>query len=226
MNHARELAALALDVGALQILVDNPVLWACGRRMPLYNDNRVLMRYPRARKLVREGFLEMLKRTDVAAAIGSRIDGVVGTATGGIAPAVLLAEALDTEFLYVRPRAKEHGMRAVVEGAGCGDSAVRLRGTTMLLVEDLISTGGSSAAAAEAVLDTGARVAFCLAIFSYGFAEANERFSAFQPSLPFDALLDFPTLLRTARDRGYIGAAELAELERWNRDPFNWEKQR
>jgi orotate phosphoribosyltransferase len=141
--------------------------------MPVYNDNRRLMADPAGRTAVRRGLAHLVSRNGLTA------DAIAGTASAGIAPATLLAEELALPLYYVRSSSKEHGRQRLIEGA-----PDRISGQRIILVEDLISTGGSSAAAAEALIEAGAEVVACLAIFSYGFAAAEERFGNLPGSPP------------------------------------------
>ncbi len=224
MTTAEQLAALALQVGALKINPGTPFRWASGALMPVYNDNRLLLRYPRGRELVRRGLQELVRGdadgVDVKTGGGAGGGGaavIAGVATGGIVPAALLADALGLEMVYVRPAAKEHGLKRSIEG----DSGAGLGGTAVVLVEDLISTGGSSVAAALALIDAGAQIVQSLGIFSYGFSVAEARFrEAGIP--PFRTILTFPTLLEVARNENYLNEEELMEIENWQRDPFGW----
>lgn len=221
MSVATDLAAFALEIGALRIAPHHPFTWASGYRMPLYNDNRLLMRYPRGRELVRDGFAELLARRGLTPRI------VAGTASAGIAPATLLAEAMGAELLYVRSQPKDHGTRNRIEGLPADwPREPQTCGPAVLLVEDLISTGGSSAAAATALTDAGFCVPLCVAIFSYGFSAAAERFAALTPAVPLEVILDFETLLIVALERDAIAAADLDCLRRWRLNPLAWGERR
>jgi len=215
----RQLAEFALGVGAFRLVPDAPVRWASGYLMPVYTDNRLLLRYPEGRSIIREGLLE----TWETAGVGT-CHGIAGTASAGIAPALLLAEDRGLDFYYVRGAAKDHGLERRIEGLGPGES---LRGRRILLVEDLLSTGGSAAAAAEALGDAGAEVPRCLAIFSYGFAAVAERFASVSgatgPS-EIRAVLTLDELLVVGRELGTIDAGGERLLEEWRRDPFSPER--
>lgn len=212
----QRLAEFALQVGAFRLVPDSPVRWASGYRMPVYTDNRLLLRYPEGRSIVREGLLELL------GTMGEEgWEGVAGTASAGIAPALLLAEARRLDFYYVRGAAKDHGLEQRIEGLGPEDS---LRGRRILLVEDLLSTGGSAAAAAEALVAAGAKVPLCLAIFSYGFDAVDRRFAAVPGRPEVRAILTFAQLLQAALRAGVIDGAAVRLLEEWRRDPFSSER--
>jgi len=161
--------AAAREVGALEVRIDPPFRWASGAMMPVYNDNRRLMANPSGRAAVRSGLAGLVARYGLTA------DAVAGTASAGIAPATLLAEELQLPLYYVRGSTKEHGRQRLIEGA-----PERIDGQRILLVEDLISTGGSSAAAAEALIAAGAEVTACLAMRR----SASRRFPGRRWSIP------------------------------------------
>jgi orotidine-5'-phosphate decarboxylase len=225
--------AAAREVGALQVRIDPPFRWASGAMMPVYNDNRRLMADPAGRTAVRRGLAHLVSRNGLTA------DAIAGTASAGIAPATLLAEELALPLYYVRSSSKEHGRQRLIEGA-----PDRISGQRIILVEDLISTGGSSAAAAEALIEAGAEVVACLAIFSYGFAAAEERFGNLPGSPPVYPLATVTQLTdvltrgqdgadASARgdtdggrgsggDRRRLTAEEATLLRNWMEDPFGW----
>lgn len=208
-NHeiAKDLARIALDIGAIQLSPDDPFTWASGYRMPVYNDNRLLLGDYEHRRLVMRGFLEVLSAENIDT------DVVAGTATAGIPHATSLANQLETPLIYVRPRAKKHGMNTRIEG-------ILNPGQKVVVVEDLISTGQSALAAVETVRAAGGQVAHCLSIFSYGFAEATRAFTGHQCRL--HALLTFEELLREAAAAGRITREQTDILRPWCEDPFGW----
>ncbi|MEX2443868.1 MAG: orotidine 5'-phosphate decarboxylase / HUMPS family protein [Alkalispirochaeta sp.] len=204
-QHQRRIIELSLKAGALAIRTNPPFLWASGARMPIYNDNRRLMALPEARMAVRDAFLEMVREHRIEG------DAVAGTASAGIAPATVLAEAMGLPLYYVRTAAKDHGRENLVEGA----TAAELNGKRVILVEDLISTGGSSAAAAEALLAEGASVSACLAIFSYGLPQAESRFAAISGALRVLPVCTVDMLLQEAMEQGRIASSEVDYIRRW-----------
>ncbi len=220
------LARHALKTGAFRLTPREPVLWASGYSMPVYTDNRLILRTPRGRELVRAGMLSRLADMDLTTPdTGGQNrywDAVAGTATAGIAPAVLLAEALNTEFLYVRSGAKEHGLRRRIEGLAPGEES--LAGKRVLLVEDLLSTGGSAAAAATALIETGAEVPLCLASFSYGFEVTQETFAELPGDVPCRPIVVFTLddLLQEAYSLRLLDEEEIEMIRQWRADPFNW----
>lgn len=222
---ALELARFALEAGAFRLCPRAPVRWASGYLMPVYTDNRLILRSPRGRALVRAGMLQRLEPAGTRTGAGGSEgpwDAVAGTASAGIAPAVLLAEALETDFLYVRADAKGHGLQRRIEGLAPAEACLDnpLAEKRVLLVEDLFSTGGSSAAAAGALVEAGARVPLCLAIFSYGFDRVEETFREL-PCRP-EAVLTLETLLAEARSLGRLDEEEVRMLEEWRAAPFEW----
>lgn len=232
-DSASELARYALRSGAFRLTPREPVRWASGYKMPVYTDNRLVLRTPRGRRLVIEGMLKRLAETeypiDTSAATrtdNSPWDAIAGTASAGIAPAVLLAEALDTEFLYVRTDLKAHGLRRRIEGLTPeeADAEQPLAGKRILLVEDLLSTGGSSATAARVLIEAGAAVPLCLAAFSYGFDRVEATFAVLpgpHPCRPI-AVCTLDDLLGEALALGMLHREERAIVEQWRASPFEW----
>lgn len=214
-----ELARFALETGAFRLTPNNPVRWASGYRMPVYTDNRLLLRTPRGRDLVRTGLRARLREEGE-----HPWDAVAGTASAGIAPAVLLAEELATGFLYVRSGAKEHGLQRQIEGLSPDEikSELPLAGRTVLLVEDLLSTGGSSAAAARTLMEAGATVPLCLALFSYGFTAVADTFTRLPGPCRPAAVVTLDDLLKEAVAMGALDESEQAMIEAWRDAPFTW----
>ena len=217
-----DLARFALSSGAFRLTPEAPVTWASGYRMPVYTDNRVLMRSSYGRGLVRRALCARL----ASVAPDTRWDAVAGTASAGIAPAVLVAEELGTEFLYVRASAKEHGLVRRIEGLLPDEVQMPepLARRRVLLVEDLLSTGGSSAAAARALMEAGAEVPVCLANFSYGFPAVEETFAALPRACRPVAVFGVADLLEIACADGLLDAGERSVIEEWRRDPFGWQE--
>jgi orotate phosphoribosyltransferase len=174
---------------------------------PIYCDNRLTLSHPRVRRAIRDGFVDVLRgagRTDVVLA---------GTATAGIPHAAWLAEALDQPMVYVRSSAKGHGKQARIEG-------VLEKGERVVVVEDLISTGGSALGAVQALRDAGAAVEAVLAIFSYELDAARAAFE--EAGVDRHVLTTFSTLIDVAHDRGELSGAELDALKAWRDDPGGW----
>ncbi len=201
----RRIAGILLEIGAIRIQLDSPIRFASGILSPIYCDNRLLMGRPDHRVHVIDGLTEAV-RTSAASA-----ECVAGTATAGIPHAAWVADRLALPMVYVRAEAKAHGKSKQIEG---GD----VRDRNVVVVEDLVTTGGSSLRTLTALRDAGARVDHCVAIFSYGFREADEAFQSAKCSLTcltgFDALLEAHTQL---------DEASRAELQRWHADPHAWD---
>ncbi len=204
---ARKIAGLLLDLGAIRLQITKPFTWASGWKSPIYCDNRLILSSPEARHIVRDAMAGVFREKFPWATC------VAGVATAGIAHGVLVAEALDLPFVYVRAQAKGHGMGNQIEGKID-------RGTATIVVEDLVSTGGSSLQAVQALRDAGAEVLGLGAIFTYGFPLAIEAFRL--SSCPWFALCDYSLLLEVASERGEIPAASLSSLKIWRRDPASW----
>ena len=207
MDFSKEIAKISLEIGAVKFDPKNPFLWASGYRMPIYNDNRLLLGNSRHRQLIAEGFRSILNAKNIA------IDVVAGTATGGIAPATSLANLLETPLIYVRPTPKSHGMQNQVEG-------ILLPMQKVVVIEDLISTGGSALKAINAIRETGGQVEHCLSIFSYGFQKAKEQFKNAQCQL--HQLTNFQEIIGQAKKNKTISNGQFLILQAWHDDPFNW----
>lgn len=206
-NYGRALAEAALTIGAIKFSPDQPFCWASGYYMPIYNDNRLLLGYPEYRELCVLGFVDLLATAGIAP------QAVVGVATAGIPHATGLANHLQLPLCYVRGASKDHGLMNRIEG--------RLgEGQRVVVVEDLVSTGGSSVEAVRAVREAGAEVEACVSIFSYGLAKAESLFR--EEKCPLLSILTYRTLIDSAREQDYLDGAAYAELEAWQTDPFGW----
>lgn len=201
------LSELALELGSIKINTSDPFTWTTGYRMPIYNDNRLLLSRPDCRRLVAEGMSEILRLKSFEP------DCICGTATAGIAPATTLADSLNLPLAYVRSKPKAHGMGNQVEGL------LRENWRTVV-VEDLLSTGSSALSAVEAIRAKGAQVYMVLAVFSYGFDKCMTNFLA--KSCSAEALLTLDTLWDVALSKGAISESDRSSLEAWQRDPFGW----
>ncbi len=204
---ASELAETALKLGAIKVQPDAPFTWASGKKMPLYNDNRLLLGSAQNRRLVCQGLQGLL------ASLAFDPDVIAGTATAGIPHATTLADQLAKPLVYVRPTPKEHGMGNQIEGP-------LEPGQTVVVVEDLISTGGSAIKVIEVLRGAGAIVSHCLAIFSYGFPESTRKFEHHDCQL--HPLLRFETLMKHLKTSGKLSETDWKALADWQRDPFGW----
>ncbi len=203
--NSEAIAKALLEIKAVSV-VDKEHLftWASGIKSPIYCDNRLTMSYPKVRSMIADGFVEKIKRLYPNAQV------IAGTATAGIPHAAWVAERLNLPMVYVRSSAKQHGKGNQIEGR-------LLEGQRVVLIEDLISTGGSSLAAAEVIRQAGAEVMAIIAIFSYNFAEAEQRFA--DAKVAYATLTDYRALLPVAVNAGYISDKDLAELSNWRLDP-------
>ncbi len=203
----RRVASDLLRIGAVSLNPSVPFTWASGLRSPIYCDNRLTMAYPAVRDAICEGFVGMLDRE------GIKPEVVVGTATAGIPHAAWLADRLGLPLAYVRARPKEHGRKNRIEG-------IVSPGQRAVIVEDLISTGGSSLEAAIAVQETGAHVEAVIAVFSYQLEEAGVSFK--EAGVPWFPLVTFELLLDAARDSERLSNADMQTLRAWKTDPKGW----
>ncbi len=207
MNFSQELAKVALEIGAIKINPEQPFTWASGYQMPIYNDNRLLLGNAEHRILVGNALLNLVKEKNIA------VDVVAGTATAGIPHATTLANLMKIPLIYVRPSPKEHGLKNQIEG-------VLKVGQSVLLIEDLVSTGGSAIKAISAIKEKGGKVNHCFCIFNYGFEEAERNFS--QINCHLNSILDFPSLIQYAENFSAITPQQKDLISNWYKSPYNW----
>ena len=205
---AQEVAAKLLDIGAIKLNHQKPFTWSSGWKSPIYCDNRLALSYPPIRSFIKKA-LAMAIRENFPEA-----ECIAGVATAGIPQGALVSEELGLPFVYVRPKPKEHGMGNLIEGK------IELN-QKVVLVEDLISTGGSSLKAAQAMREAGFDVIGMVAIFTYGFEQSEKSFEDEKVSLV--CLSDFNHLLQEALDRKYLDENQLVYVKSWRLDPANWE---
>lgn len=206
-NTALQIAAYLLETGAVKLRPETPFTWSSGWLSPIYCDNRVTLSYPAIRSFIKSALSEEIRtHFPEAEAIG-------GVATAGIAQGALVADLLDLPYIYVRPEPKSHGMGNQIEGKLLPDQKV-------VLVEDLISTGGSSLKAASAVNVAGGNVIGMTAIFTYGFEKATQNFK--DANIPLVCLSNYQTLLGIALEQGYIKTEMLETLSSWRKGPDKW----
>ena len=203
----QEVAKILLEIGAVTLSPKKLFTWASGIQSPIYCDNRLLMTYPEARREIREAFCHLIKEKEPNCQL------IGGVATGAIAHAAWAAERLNKPMVYIRGKSKEHGKQNLVEGKVES-------GALAVVLEDLVSTGGSSCAAIEALRNAGGKVNHCLAIFTYGFPESLKKFEEIHCQLT--TLTDFSTLLQLAKERRVISADEQGFLQRFAADPRHW----
>lgn len=205
-NISAAVARKLLTIKAIQLSPEKPFTWASGILSPIYCDNRKSLSYPEVRNFIRD---ELAK----AAMSFGDFDVVAGVATAGIPHGALVADVLGKPFIYVRSKPKDHGMQNLIEGE-------IPNGKKVLVVEDLISTGGSSVQAINALKETGAIVIGTIAIFTYGFDKAIQTFSA--ANCPFVTLSNYDDLLNEAVEMNYISAEILTTLQAWKASPSTW----
>ena len=201
------IAKQLLDVNAVKLSVDKPFTWASGWKSPTYCDNRKILSYPAARKVVYEAFIDIINEKF------KDVDVIAGVATGAIAYGALVAEAMGKPFVYVRPKPKDHGTGAQIEGE-------LPKGARVVVVEDLISTGGSSLSAADCLLKSGAIVLGMVAIFTYNFIKARRAFE--YANIELYTLSHYEALLDEALERNYIKEEDLEVLKQWRINPETW----
>ena len=207
MTDSEKLAEAALNIGAIRINTENPFTWASGYRMPVYNDNRLLLGNPEHRQLIAKGFQGLMKEKQIEA------DVVAGTATAGIPPATTLADLIKTPLIYVRPAPKKHGMENQIEG-------VLEKGQHVIVIEDLVSTGGSVLKAVDTIRLKGGTVRHCLCVFTYEFREAEDQFA--RNDCKLHALLTFEQLIDFGVKSGALTESQTTLLRSWFKEPFKW----
>ncbi len=209
MTIAKEVAKSLLDIKAVSLSPQDPFTWASGIRSPIYCDNRITMSYPAVRKQIAQGLADLIKEKYPDAEV------IAGTATAGIPHAAWIADILDLPMVYIRSKAKDHGTGRKIEGKIS-------EGQKMVVVEDLISTGGSVIEASKAAELEGANVLGSVAIFTYELAKGTKNFA--DAGLAIDTLSNYSTLLEVAHETSYITEAEMDLLKDWSKDPENWYK--
>jgi orotate phosphoribosyltransferase len=204
---AHQVASFLLETEAVKLRPEQPFRWSSGWNSPIYCDNRVTLSFPFIRSFIKQQLGEMVKENFPEA------EAIAGVATAGIAQGALVADLLDMPFLYVRPQPKSHGMANQIEGK-------LIPGQKIVMVEDLISTGGSSLKAAEAVRSAGGNVIGMAAIFTYGFALAEDNFK--EAGIPLHCLSDYQALTEAAIANGYIPESAMQTLAEWRKSPHTW----
>ena len=205
----QQFASQLLQVGAVKLRPAEPFTWASGWKSPIYCDNRQLLSYPEIRSFVKRSLVELCRLHFPDAEV------VAGVATGAIAQGALVADELGLPFVYVRPKPKDHGMQNLIEG--------RLEaGRRVVVVEDLICTGGSSLKAVEAIRQQGCEVAGMVASFTYGFPVAERAFA--EAGVKLCTISDYEAVVVEAAKAGYVDAADLETLAQWRRQPEAWNR--
>lgn len=208
---ALSMSEFLLQIKAVKLNAEDPFTWTSGLRSPIYCDNRKTLSFPGIRTFIRQHFVEVIREEF------GEIDVIAGVATGAIAHGVLVAQELGLPFVYVRQQEKRHGMGNMIEGQ-------IESGQTAIVIEDLISTGKSSGAAVQALMEAEVKVKGLLAIFTYDFESAGEHLSF--PGMKVFTLTDYPTLINKALESGYISETNEASLLQWRQDPKKWSAER
>lgn len=205
----KKLAKALMDIKAVLLRPQEPFTWASGWHSPIYCDNRRILSHPELRAQVAQ------RLADKAMELYPEAEVVAGVATGAIAHGVLAADRMQKPFVYVRPKPKDHGTGSQIEGE-------LAPGKKVVVIEDLISTGMSSLAAVKALRDAGAQVLGMVAIFTYGFDLAAQRFE--EDKVRLDTLSNYSALVDVASETGYISSAAKSLLHEWRENPSEWGK--
>jgi orotate phosphoribosyltransferase len=206
-DYSKKTAEYLLQIKAIKLQPSNPFTWASGWKSPIYCDNRKTLSFPEVRSFIRDSFAGLVGQ------LYPQAEMIAGVATGAIAHGALAADKLGLPFIYVRSGAKEHGLGNQIEG-------YFEKGQKVVVIEDLISTGGSSLSAVRALRDAGCEVLGMVAIFTYQFKKASDEFMTENCTL--DTLCNYSVLVDTALNIGYIGDSEVETLRKWRQDPSAW----
>ncbi|MGH1631908.1 orotate phosphoribosyltransferase [Enterococcus casseliflavus] len=206
-EQSNQIAKDLLDIEAIFLRPNEPFTWASGIKSPIYCDNRITMSYPHVRRAIAKGLAAVIKTTYPEAEV------IAGTATAGIPHAAWVAELLDLPMVYIRSKAKEHGKGNQIEG--------RIQpNQKMVVIEDLLSTGGSVLEACEAAKREGADVLGVAAIFTYELPQVQDNFD--QAGLSYVTLTNYTALIESALETGAIQESDVALLQEWRKDPAAW----
>ncbi|MGH2328848.1 orotate phosphoribosyltransferase [Streptococcus uberis] len=208
MTLASQIAADLLDIQAVYLKPEDPFVWASGIKSPIYTDNRITLSYPETRTLIEDGFVEKIK------ANYPDVEVIAGTATAGIPHGAIIADKMNLPFAYIRSKPKDHGAGNQIEGRVT-------KGQKMVIIEDLISTGGSVLDAAAAAIREGVEVLGVVAIFTYELPKAQANFE--KAGVELLTLSNYSELIKVAKVNGYINADGLELLKRFKEDQENWQ---
>ena len=208
---AAQMANFLLQIKAVKLNNEHPFTWASGRKSPIYCDNRITLSYPEIRTFIRQRFV------DVVNECWGNVDVIAGVATGGIAQGALVAQELGKPFVYVRSEAKSHGLTNQIEGE-------IHEGQSVVVIEDLVSTGKSSLVAVHALREKGCIVKGMAAIFTYGLDVAAKNFA--DADVELRTLTNYDTLLEVATKEEYIRPADQESLANWRKNPEAWSEAR
>ena len=205
----KEIATHLLEIGAVSLQLQEPFTWSSGLKSPIYCDNRLTLAYPNVRSKIADGLTALIREHF------SDVEAIAGTATAGIPHAAWASERLALPMCYVRNQAKGHGKGKQIEGKA-------EKGQKIVVVEDLISTGGSSLNAVRALKEAGCNVLGVVAIFTYGLEKGKQAFA--ENNVDVYTLTDYDTLIETAVELGVVTEQDLATLREWRRNPEKWGK--
>ena len=195
------------QINAIKLNTKNPFTWTSGIKSPIYCDNRLILSYPNVRKFIADEMTDIVKNL-----YGEKIS-IAGVATGAIAIGAMIAERLNLPYAYVRPEPKGHGLKNQIEGN-------INEGSSIVVIEDLISTGKSSLNAIDALKSEGYNVMGMLSIFSYNFQFANKKFE--QENISINSLSDYNSLVEKIESEGSLSKTEINRLKKWREDPKIW----
>ena len=204
---AQQVAQKLLEIKAIKLNEENPFTWASGWKSPIYCDNRLSLSYPEVRTYIKDQLANVIKENHADA------EAIAGVATAGIPQGALVAEALGLPFIYVRSKPKGHGMENMIEGK-------ITEGQKVVVIEDLVSTGGSSLKAVEALRASKFEVLGMLSIFTYGFAVADQNFD--KAGVKLISLSSYSELIEEALALDYVSENAVASLQEWRKDPGAW----
>jgi orotate phosphoribosyltransferase len=202
-----KIAAALLEIAAIKLRPHEPFKWASGWNSPIYCDNRLSLSFPKVRGYIKESIIKAIQENFKG------VEGIAGVATAGIPQGAIVSEGMSLPFIYVRPKPKEHGMGNLIEGK-------ITPGQKVVVIEDLISTGGSSLKAVEALKESGFEVLGMVAIFSYGFKIADDNFK--KAAVKLVSLSNYDALIDEAIKTKYAKISDLELLKTWRKDPANW----
>ncbi|MFU2181491.1 orotate phosphoribosyltransferase [Streptococcus hyovaginalis] len=208
MTLATQIAADLLDIKAVYLKPEDPFTWASGIKSPIYTDNRITLSYPETRDLIENGFVETIKEQF------PEVEVIAGTATAGIPHGAIIADKMGLPFSYIRSKPKDHGAGNQIEGRV-------VKGQKMVIIEDLISTGGSVLDAVKAAKEAGLEVLGVVAIFTYELPKATANFD--QADVKLVTLSNYSELIKVAKVKGYITADELMLLKKFKENQENWQ---
>ena len=210
MTYSQRVAKALLDIHAVTLRPDQPFTWASGLKSPIYTDNRLTISYPEVRQAIFNGMVEQIKLHF------SEADVIAGTATAGIPHAAWVAQNMELPMIYVRTKPKDHGQGKQIEG-------VLKEGQKVVVIDDLISTGGSVLNAVRAVNNAGGKVIGVVSVFTYDLPVAEQNFMA--NGLKYYSVTDYMTLIKVAKENDQISADHLESLQEWRKDPLSWSKE-